>query len=301
MIKTVLYYYVVFPLVLGAVFVLILLGAQAFDSFNTRTFGAIESPDGTEIAVVRKTNSRPNIFIVNKATGESTQLTRDGLASSPAWFPDGKRIAWSCSTKQGGVANICVTILTGGTTTRLTNDVSYDSDPSVSPDGEKIVFSRGFSGKRALFVLDIQSGKIESLPSSSVTDGHSPQWSPVDQSTILFTSLVNGSPHLYLMDKTTTVHLGVGENGIWSPDGKQIVFSRTQPCGLAATCTDTYIMDADGSRAHPFSTPSKPSSWSADGSTIYSTSSFGAIGVIDREWVVGTRLDTGLPFDIPMK
>jgi TolB protein len=273
-------------LVIAAIFCMAYFGAQALDTYNTRVFGAVESPDGKNFAVGIYTKFGYDILVVNKATGVGTQRTHDGMAFSPAWFPGGDRIAWSCSTNQAGVAHICVTLLADGTTVRLTHDVSFDSEPSVSPDGTKIVFTRGALGKRALFILDVQSGKIfPALAPSEKIDAHSPKWHPTDQSTILFVSKANGVPSLYVMNKTTISHLGEGENGIWSPDGKRIIFGRADPCDtrVQKCIFRSYIMNADGSGKQLFPEPSaSASSWLNDGNFVYATKSIWVPGVFDR-------------------
>ncbi|HXB08639.1 MAG TPA: S9 family peptidase [Puia sp.] len=54
------------------------------------------SPDGTQIAFVRSTDGKPQVFLLNLDGGEPLQLThfRYG-ASSPKWSPDGKEILFS--------------------------------------------------------------------------------------------------------------------------------------------------------------------------------------------------------------
>ena len=54
------------------------------------------SPDGSQIAFVRNVDSKPQVFLLNLAGGEPTQLTHFRFgASSPKWSPDGKEILFS--------------------------------------------------------------------------------------------------------------------------------------------------------------------------------------------------------------
>lgn len=290
-------------LVICAIFGSIVLAAQAFDAYNTRTFGAVESPDGTKLAVVKATTrSGYDIFIVSKATGESTQLTHDGLAFSPAWFADGTRIAWHCSSKKAGIANICVTSLLDGTTTRLTNDDAFDSSPTVSPGGSDIAFTRQNGNKMSIQVLNLKSGYVSPLLGRS--DAKSPQWHPTEQWTILYASEVEMISHVMMYKNGGVTDLGVGGGGIWSPDGKRIIFRRVEPCDtrIAKCIIRVYLMNADGAGVQLFpALSSGATSWSSDGQSVYSSKSFWLPDVLDREWIVSTNVVTGQTNDVNIK
>jgi Tol biopolymer transport system component len=73
--------------------------------------------------------------------GQLIQLQR--AISEPAISPDGRFVA--VSAKEGGNPDIWVHDIARGIKTRLTFDHGDDSRPIWSPDGKKIVFSRGHS------------------------------------------------------------------------------------------------------------------------------------------------------------
>lgn len=64
------------------------------------------SPDGKQLAFVRTTEGKPQVFILSLSGGEPMQLTRFRYgASSPRWSPDGKKIIFSASLKINELVN----------------------------------------------------------------------------------------------------------------------------------------------------------------------------------------------------
>jgi Tol biopolymer transport system component/DNA-binding winged helix-turn-helix (wHTH) protein len=70
-------------------------------------------------------------------------LTSDpGFQESPAFSPDGKRVAYTWDGENGDNPDIYVKAVDGGGPLRLTTDPAYDGDASWSPDGRNIAFGR---------------------------------------------------------------------------------------------------------------------------------------------------------------
>jgi TolB protein len=69
---------------------------------------------------------------------------------SPAWSPDGKRIAF-VSNREGN-REIYAMNADGSNVARLTNDLGEDSSPAWSPDGKQIAFVSNRGGKRQIYV-----------------------------------------------------------------------------------------------------------------------------------------------------
>jgi len=103
-----------------------LVGAGTAPGWSSRGALAFSSPRG--LFVRQQTGSRP------------LRVRRTG--ASPAWSPDGSRIAFS----DGG--DIVVMLPTGIALRRLTSGSSRDRDPVWSPDGREIAFVRQRVGKR---------------------------------------------------------------------------------------------------------------------------------------------------------
>ncbi len=122
--------------------------------------------------------------------------------SSPAWSPDGKRIAFS-GLSLAGVSDLFVLEMPAGRLQRLTDDLYEDSDPTWLPDGQSIVFSSdrgpsGAAGAKNLFRARLADGSLEPLTSGEWLD-ETPRWDG-QLGRILFSSDRDGTFNLYSID-----------------------------------------------------------------------------------------------------
>lgn len=138
------------------------------------------SPDGTRMAFIliqdpRSPNSpRPTIGIVNadgsneriltppgrlnvriEPDGTRTVLETANDANAPAWSPVDDTIAF-WSGIEGRYGQVWVIKADGSGSMQLTDDPSHrnNDDPSWSPDGRKILFGTGRSGRVELWVMN---------------------------------------------------------------------------------------------------------------------------------------------------
>jgi len=218
-----------------------------------RDYGSDWAPDGSKIVYDSETGSGYEIVIAD-ADGSNPDAIASG--QSPAWSPDGTRIAYS-----GDDGAIWVVNIDGSNAHPITDPAAagsegsqqspYDWNPSWSPDGRSIAYTR-FVGDR-LAPLPIEEGqtyvtleelRVWSEDGSDVvlTDAYAalgdPDWSP-DGSTIVFA----GAPTLFEEEETKglvwprvlLIPSSGGEiaaitpererwigGATWSPDGKWI-------------------------------------------------------------------------------
>jgi hypothetical protein len=128
------------------------------------------------------------------AIGNSAIRTLD--SATPAWLPDGKRIAFMSG--RDGNAEIYVMDADGSNQTRLTLDLAGDESPAWSPGGELIAFFSYRDGFPEIYVMNADGSGVRRLTNNSVSDG-SPCWSP-DGEHIAFDSDRDGNWEIYVMN-----------------------------------------------------------------------------------------------------
>src|SRR5215831_2788370 len=113
------------------------------------------------------------------------------------------------------------------------------SDPQISPDGQRIVYVRGFADIMTdrrhanLWIINADGTNHRPL-TSGVSNDSSPRWSP-DGTRIAYISGEDGRSQIFVrwMDTGQTARITALESapsGIeWSPDGKQISFTTFVP------------------------------------------------------------------------
>ena len=156
----------------------------------------------------------------------------EGTTTTPAWSPNGQRIAFSSS--RSGDPEIYDASRDGSGLRRLTHVRGVDVSPAWNPrTGNQIAFVSDRGGSPQIYLMDAEGANVERL-----TDGTgyavSPAWSPNGQ-LLAFSWQREGGPFdLYVMDVATrqTVQLtrdaGRNEQPSWAPDGRHLVFQSTR-------------------------------------------------------------------------
>src|SRR5918997_2362129 len=131
------------------------------------------SPDGTKIAFASNQHYRffgdpenadlLDIYVMNADGTNVRRLTFDAKATypldtqsqSPAWSPDGTRIAYESTRGFEGKGEIFVRNVDGsGEPINVSNHPDWDTDPAWSPDGTQITFTSERAGQRDIWAVD---------------------------------------------------------------------------------------------------------------------------------------------------
>lgn len=128
---------------------------------------ATPSPDGTRIAYTRyppDDRNRSDIVVLDLGTGEETTLAGAAMmhAHSPAWSPDGQRVAY-LSEEPGWYEIFIVGAAGGGDRRQLTHQAADLGSLRWSDDGARLAATRTRRGRADLVTIDAFSGEATVL------------------------------------------------------------------------------------------------------------------------------------------
>lgn len=112
---------------------------------------------------------------------------------SPAWSPDGTRLAY-VSFERGNSA-IYIQDITTGSRRLVSSQRGINGAPAFSPDGRRLALSLSFAGNPEIYVMDLSSGALTRVTDNLSIDTE-PKWTP-DGGSLIFTSDRSGKPQLY--------------------------------------------------------------------------------------------------------
>jgi len=152
----------------------------------------------TRIAYITQTGAGDNAryaLIVADSDGHNPQtvVRSNEPLLSPAWSPDGSRIAY-VSFERGNSAIYIQDIASGGREL-VSSFRGINASPEFSPDGNRLALTLSRSGNPEIYVMDLGSKALTRLTNHFGIDT-SPAWSP-DGQTVYFTSDRGGRPQVY--------------------------------------------------------------------------------------------------------
>jgi TolB protein len=147
---------------------------------------------------------------------------------SPAWSPDGRRLAYVSFEK--GNSAIYVQEVATGARELVSSGRGINGAPAFSPDGRKMALTLSRSGNPEIYVRDLESGRETQLTQHWAIDTE-PAWSP-DGGSIYFTSDRGGKPQIYRVPSGGGDPVRVTLSGDYNarasvaPDGKRIAVAQ---------------------------------------------------------------------------
>ncbi len=207
------------------------------------------SPDGKHIIFhVHESESIWSIYAVNADGSNPQRLTSGAQDASPAWSPDGTRIAfarngdiWVMRVSDGSPMQV-------SDLRQLTSSPVVDGAPNWSPDGKQIVFFSysGTNHTADIAVINADGTNLRRLMDNQFEDWW-PAWSP-DGQKIAFQSNRDGKFQIYRMNpdgshvQRVTHDEFNDTDAAWSPDGTRIAFTSDRDGN-----EEIYVMNSEGS------------------------------------------------------
>jgi TolB protein len=182
----------------------------------------------TRIAYVVQTSRNSWELHIADADGANPQAalrSREPIIS-PAWSPDGSRLAYV--SFETGKPVVYVHTVATGSRKAVANFRGSNSAPAWSPDGKTLAVTLTREGNSQVFLMNADGGNVRRLTTSSGIDTE-PSYSPDGQS-IYFTSDRGGGPQVYRMPAAGGGAQRVTFNGDYnisprlSPDGKLLAY-----------------------------------------------------------------------------
>jgi len=182
-----------------------------------------------------------------------TPLTPAGqTALSPAWSPDGQRLAFTqLGEGRGGI--VVQTFSNGASFVAPGSQTALNITPAFSPDGRTLAFAHSDERGTDIFTANVtERCCAQRLTVGRYADNLSPTFSP-DGRRIAFISTRAGPPQLYVMaadgtDQELLAPFDYGATGSsnapeWSPDGASVVFHRE-----VSGSPQIFVVDVSGRR-----------------------------------------------------
>ncbi|TKV67292.1 Tol-Pal system protein TolB [Marinobacter panjinensis] len=121
------------------------------------------------------------------------RLESDEPILSPAWSPDGEKLAYV--SFETGKPAIYIHELSSGNRTRIADFPGLNSAPAFSPDGRSLLLTLSKDGNAEIYKMDIQSRSLKRLTDHWSIDTE-PTWDHTGEG-FFFTSDRSGGPQIY--------------------------------------------------------------------------------------------------------
>ncbi len=200
----------------------------------------IDANDSGKVVFASKSNEADVIYLYDLREHDVVREYRFGsliAARSPQFSPDGKQVVFS-GVRRSGFADLYLLELSTGNYRALTDDIYYDTDPTFSLDGNRVIFASdrsgvGQSGSLNIFSTDPNTGRIDHLTYGAYHD----QTPEATEDGIYFSSNREGTYNLYFLSNDGELTLqSTYVTGAFDPrvssDNKNLLYTGYQDQGF---------------------------------------------------------------------
>ncbi len=221
---------------------------QLTNSVGSSTYPTVRR-DGSKIAFSQQfftdeDGGNVDIVIMNpNGTNQLRLTTASPDDRHPSFTPDGNRIVWQTQN------NIWIMNADGTAKLQLTN-AGTDAEPSVSPNGQRIAFTRSVGGVRKVHTMNLSGSGITQVLFGAGQQ-YWPRWSP-DSGQIVYSQRDaedNERVRVCNADGSNDNELTSGfrdKLAIFSPNGDFIFFTREPALADGGNVGKIYRMNIDG-------------------------------------------------------
>lgn len=243
----------------------------------TISYGDVSwSPDGRWLSFTQFTNTgvkmtptslKLDIFVVQSDGTGLQRVTSDAKNNAGAnWAKDGKRLYFVASIPgQMADRKIYSIKLDGSDVTELRLGPGPNANPSLSPDGKRLVYNCGSQ----ICVADVDGSHVRSLTNDTTLKFFDPKWSPDGKAIAYYVEKGDQKDQIWTMnadgknERLLTNNVGHNYYPTWSADGTRLMFSSDRD-GTRAL----YTMNADGTNIQRFVEKASTGRFSPDGKRL---------------------------------
>jgi len=167
-----------------------------------KTITGVRGAFDTHIAYITVTKNRKGQKLYRLAIADSDGFDEQIIYEStqpllsPAWSPDGKRLAYVSFF--GGRPKIYIQNILTRKTEEISGFKGINGAPAWSPDGRRMALTLSKDGNPEIYVVDLKTKKFTRITHQYAIDTEA-TWMP-DGKALIFTSDRGGSPQLYRVE-----------------------------------------------------------------------------------------------------
>lgn len=176
---------------------------------------------------------------------EQIILTSPQPLMSPAWSPEGKRLAYV--SFEANRTEVFVQNVATGARDKLAAFAGINSAPAWSPDGRRLAMTLSKDGNPEIYVMTLANRELRRVTDNYAIDTE-PTWTP-DGNALLFTSDRGGRPQIYRVElgpdgaargrpRRITFEGRYNARAVVSPDGRHVVTVQQTDRGFQIAVLD---------------------------------------------------------------